>query len=131
MSKTIFLAAILISTALSADDDYFVPNQLLECAALFGWVSRKGTDNEKKLKAKEFLNMYFGAAKDLSSNKYALETFKIKLGQLENKIYSDPKDAPLYLQREISRCSDPVNLGDRVVSELNILLHNKGNSSSE
>ena len=130
MKLLIFTAGMFFCGLISAAENQFVPNELLKCAAVFGWVSRHGNDEEKKSKSKELLNIYFGSASDLSSHEYALSTFKIKLELLKENIYSNPKNAAPYLQSEIERCSTPENLGDRVSVELEALIKRKRNNAA-
>ena len=127
MKLAAFLTMIMLSTSLAANEDYYVSGRLLECAALYGWLSRNGTNHEKKAEAKQLFTTYFGAAIDLSNKKYALTSFKQKAEELKNNIYSRPKHADTYLSGKNEVCSSPEKLGERVERALNQFLKIKKN----
>jgi hypothetical protein len=127
MKLIAFLTMVILSTSLCARDDYYVSDRLLECAALYGWLSRNGTNQEKKAEFKELFATYYGSASDLSNKEYALTTLKQKAEEFKNDIYNRPKHAVTYLSRKNEICSSPENLGERVVKELNQLIQKKKN----
>ncbi len=123
--KFLGLIVLLSTSSLLQAEEYKASNKLLECAAVFGWLSRHGNSNEKKDAALEWTRIYYGSAVDLSSKEYALSRFKEKVNEFKLKLIDTRKSIPSYAESEVIRCSNIRNLGDDVATELQSLIDRK------
>ena len=102
-----------------------MPDKLIQCAAVYGWIYMSTSDNDKKAKSKEWINIYTNAAADLTSHEYTFEKFKIYLEDINYRIFAHPDEAQSFLASETTRCSKVENLGEDVVNKLNELVKQK------
>ncbi len=83
---------------------------LLQCSAIYGYVSKISTKPEKIDNARKWYAIYFLAAQDLSSEQYVKSKFPTYLKKVENDAFKKPHEFTYFLQNETNHCIKLENL---------------------
>lgn len=104
-----------------------VPDKLIECAAVFGWVYEHSTKQQIKKNAKESVKLYTDIARDLSSEDYVFKTFKNELKEIKSSFYENPVKFRKDISKEIIRCLNVTDVDKDVRIAITTLLKRKNN----
>jgi len=98
---------------------------LLQCSAVFGYVSKITTKAELNENARTWYGIYFLAAQDLSSKEYVQKEFPNHIETVEANAFKNPKEMTNFLQNELNRCMKLENLDPEIESVILAMLKDK------